>query len=131
MVLDAKPTNDKKDRIPWLLEELELNHLSKCEKDQITKICIKYSDIFCLQDDTLTTTNIYNPVAKVKKDSQPIYSEPYRLPHVQKQEVEEQIHKMLQNKIIEKATSAWNSPILLVPKKKCSRQEEMDTSDRL
>lgn len=117
VILETKHTKNKTDRILKLLEELNLNHLPQNEKEQITKICVKYSDLFCLKDDTLTTTKILDAGIRVKKDIQPVYSKPYRLPHAQKQEVEEQIKKMTESKIIEKSVSAWNSPILLVPKK--------------
>lgn len=117
LVVETKHIKDKEDRIPQLLKELDLGHLSETEKRHILQICTKYADIFCLENDNLTITDIYSPVIKVKKEAQPIYSKPYKLPHTQKVEVEEQIRKMVEDQIIERATSAWNSPILLVPKK--------------
>lgn len=117
LVLSTGHSASKTDRIQQLLKELDLNHLPKTEKQHVEQICSKYADIFCLENDQLTVTDIYSPVIKVKKDAQPIYSKAYKLPHTQKIEVEEQIQKMVKDKIIEKATSAWNSPILLVPKK--------------
>ena len=95
----------------------ELDHLSSSEKETIVQICIKYADIFCLAEDKLTVTKIYNPEIKTVPSAQPIYSKPYKIPHVQKAEAEQQIQKMIGEQIIEKACSPWNSPILLVPKK--------------
>lgn len=117
LVLSTGHSGNKVDRIQQLLKELELNHLSNIEKQQVEQICSKYADIFCLENDQLTVTDIYSPVVKLKNNQQPIYSKPYKLPHAQKTEVEEQINKMVKDQIIEKATSAWNSPLLLVPKK--------------
>lgn len=106
-----------KDRVAQLLKELELCHLAPTEKRHIEQICTKYADIFCLESDKLTVTDIYSPVIKVKTEVQPIYSKPYRLPNSRRSEVEKQINKMIDENIIEKTTSAWNSPILLVSKK--------------
>lgn len=41
----------------------------------------------------------------------------YRLPYSQKNEVEKQINKILEDGIIERTKSEWSSPILLIPKK--------------
>lgn len=117
VVLSTNFKDTKSDRSGQLLKELDLDHLSKAEKQHIEQICSKYADIFCLENDRLTVTNIYSPVIKTNPQAQPIYSKPYKLPYMQKTEVEEQIQKMVNDQIIEKATSAWNSPILLVPKK--------------
>ena len=46
-----------------------------------------------------------------------MYHKPYKLPQSQKDEVQRQVDKMLQENIIENAVSEWNSPLLLVPKK--------------
>lgn len=107
---DTKRVND-------LLEELNLDHLNENDREVIANICIKYSDVFCLKTDSLGTTPIYKQSISLKPYAQPIYTKPYKLPHSQKKEIENQINKMLKNKIIEETKSQWNSPILLVPKK--------------
>lgn len=106
-----------KNRIEVLLSELNLKHLDKIDQDMISKICIKYSDIFCLKNDSLSTTPIYKQSITLKPNTQAVYTKPYKLPHSQRTEIESQIHDMLKNKIIEKSNSEWNSPVLLVPKK--------------
>lgn len=117
LVLNLEHKDNQTDRVEKLLEELDLSHLSRTEKQHIQQICTKFADIFCLEKDNLTVTNIYSPVIKINKEAQPIYCKPYKLPQKQQAEVEAQIQNMVDNHIIEKATSAWNSPILLVPKK--------------
>lgn len=104
-------------RIKTLMSELNLNHLKETDREIISKICIKYADVFCLKTDSLGTTPIYKQSIGLKPHTQPLYTKPYKLPHAQKVEVENQVDSMLKNNIIEESKSAWNSPILLVPKK--------------
>ena len=115
--LEQTKNNKNQERAEKLLSELNLTHLPTEEKQLISKICLKYSDVFCLQGDRLETTQVYCPSISVKASTQPVYSKPYRLPVSQKTEVDRHIDNMLQDGIIEKAKSEWNSPILLVPKK--------------
>ena len=102
---------------------MNLDGINDKDRPVIEKLCTKYSDIFCLKDDKLTVTKIYQPTLSVKPDTHPVYTRPYKLPHTQKEEVQRQIDKMIEEKIIEDAVSQWNSPLLLVPKK--------STGDRL
>lgn len=124
---DIVQLNDCKEipnRTQQLLRELKLNHLSGNEKESIKKICLKYNDIFCLENDKLTVTKILTPSINVKDNTKPVYTKPYRLPHSQKSEIERQIKEMTKNGIIEEARSEWNSPMLLVPKKSCNDRKK-------
>ena len=116
-ILEIKTPQHNIDHANQMLKELDLSHLHEDEKEVIAKICLKYNDIFCLQNDKLSTTTVYEASLKIKNNTMPIYSKPYRLPYAQKEEVDNQIRKMLKNKTIEATQSEWNSPILLVPKK--------------
>lgn len=51
------------------------------------------------------------------KNDIPVYTKNYRYPYIHKQEVQEQISKMLEQGIIRPSYSPWNSPIWIVPKK--------------
>ncbi|KAG7301395.1 hypothetical protein JYU34_014336 [Plutella xylostella] len=105
------------DRVKKLFSELKLNNLNEEELTEIENICAKFSDIFHLTGDKLTTTNVYNQTIRLKPNCVPVYSKQYRLPQSQKVEIERQIQDMLNNDIIEETKSEWSSPILLVPKK--------------
>lgn len=105
------------DRANKLLSELNFDGINEKDKVEITKLCLKFSDIFCLTDDKITVTKIYQPSLKVKPDTQPVYTRPYKLPQSQRDEVQRQVDKMLNDNIIEETVSEWNSPLLLVPKK--------------
>ena len=105
------------DRVNKLLDVINISTLNKEEKDSIQKICAKYADVFLLENDPVTVTNICKESITLKQDTKPVYVKPYRLPHFQKAEIDKQIDKMLQDGIIEETKSNWSSPILIVPKK--------------
>lgn len=104
-------------RVKQLLSLIQLKHLNLEERKSIENLCAKYSDIFYLEGDRLTTTNIYKHKIILKPNAEPVYVKPYRLPHSQKHEITRQISDLLQQGIIEPANSDWSSPLLLVPKK--------------
>lgn len=105
------------DRVKKLFKLLNLTGLNSEEQVSIENICAKYSDIFLLPGDKLTTTNIYKHHIYLKPNVDPVYSKPYRLPYSQKTEINNQLNNMLKEGIIEPCQSEWSSPILLVPKK--------------
>lgn len=105
------------ERADKVLDLINIENLNSEEKRSIEKICAKYTDIFHLESDKLSVTNVIMQNIILNKDTQPIYSKPYRLPYTQKLEVQKQINKMLENDIIEEAKSPWSSPVLIVPKK--------------
>lgn len=53
-------------------------------------------------------------------DPIPSYIPNYKTIHSQHEEIQSQVRKMLNEKIIEPSVSPYNSPILLVPKKSCN-----------
>jgi len=80
-------------------------------------ICRKYPDVFHMEGDKYTNTNLYEQSIKLKKEATPVFRKPYRIPISQRDEVDRQIKKLKKEGIIENAKSEWSSPILLVPKK--------------
>ncbi len=54
---------------------------------------------------------------KLKPGSNPVYINAYRLPHSQRQLMEELIKDMLDQGVVQESNSPWNSPLFLVPKK--------------
>lgn len=110
-------TNTNAERARTLLQLLKLDHLHSSERSSIASLCSKYSDIFHLPGDKLTTTDIYEQSIHLKPNTNPVYVKPYRTPNSLKPEIDKQIRKLLEDDIIEEASSEWSSPILLVPKK--------------
>lgn len=107
-----------------MFSKINLNHLNDEERLSIQQICAKFSDVFYLPNDKLTTTNLYSQTIQLKPNADPVYVKQYRLPCSQRNEVETQVNKMLSENIIEPSKSEWSSPILLVPKKSddCSKK---------
>lgn len=85
-------------------------------KEQIVKLCRKYSDIFHLNNKPLTFTNQVKHCIKTK-DELPVYTKSYRYPFIHKPEVQPQIKSMLDQRIIRPSKSPWSSPMWIVPKK--------------
>lgn len=109
-------TSVSRQRLDQLLSEIKTDHLNSEEFDSITKICKEFNDIFFLEGDTLSHTNaVEHKIPLTSK--KPIFVKPYRLPHHQKLEIQNQLDKMLKDDIIENSNSPYNSPLLIVPKK--------------
>ena len=85
-------------------------------KPTLTKICKEYSDIFGLETETISTNNFCERKLRLN-DKQPVYIKNYSIPHSHKNEINKQVRKLIDNKIIEPSFSEYNSPILLVPKR--------------
>lgn len=112
---DREPISSN--RVKKLFDLLDLNYLNNEERLNIEQICAKYSDIFHMPGDKLSTTNLLEHSITLKQNTSPVYVKPYRIPHSLKSEINSQVKNMLDNDIIEEATSEWSSPVLLVPKK--------------
>ncbi len=52
---------------------------------------------------------------RLKPGSNPVYINAYKLPHGQRQLVEELIKGMLDQGVIQESNSPWNPPLFLVP----------------
>lgn len=85
-------------------------------QNPIFNLINKFSDVFALPADMMTTNNFYSQKLRVT-DSNPIYTRNYRTPHAMQSEIDQQVNNLIQNNQIEPSTSPYNSPIILVPKK--------------
>ena len=95
---------------------IRTDHMNSEEKYHIEKLINEYSDIFHSENMPLTFTNAVKHKIKTT-DELPVYSKSYRYPFIHKKEVQEQIDKMLKQKIIQPSSSNYCSPIWVVPKK--------------
>lgn len=98
------------------LSKLRLDHLNTEERKSILNLCKEYSDIFYNEDMPLTFTSKVKHNIKTT-DEIPVYTKSYRYPFVHREEVANQIKKMLDQNIIRPSNSPWSSPIWVVPKK--------------
>lgn len=99
-----------------LENNLRLDHLNQEETTMLTNLCHQFKDIFYSPDIPLSATNLTKHHIRTKTDA-PIFTKTYRYPHVHRNEVKQQINKMLNEKIIEPSESPYNFPIWVVPKK--------------
>lgn len=111
-----KTTNNNETRLNKLLEILKLNKAKNKLDEALRNLCIEYADIFALETDKMTKNNFYEQKLKIKDDD-PVYTNNYRTAQTQKEEIKMQVNKLIQNDLIEKSTSCYNSPIILLPKK--------------
>ncbi|EFA07217.1 hypothetical protein TcasGA2_TC010224 [Tribolium castaneum] len=75
--------------------------LYKEEVLEIHKIFAKFADVFHLEIDPLSATNVCKQKIHIVQDVTPVDTKPYRLPHAQKAEVQNQTDRMLEEGIIE------------------------------
>lgn len=116
-VMTRSNAEPKRDREQGVLEQLRLDHLNLEEGKSIQSLCFDYQDVFFLPGDRLSSTPTVKHAINLEPGTTPINTRPYRLPESQRQEIDEQVTKLLDEGIIERSDSPWNSPILVVPKK--------------
>lgn len=103
---------NSENRNKTVLSKLKKN-FPKLFKLQLETLCSKYTDIFALESELITVNNFYKQQLRLK-DDEPVYTNNYRSPHSQVEEIQAQVIK---DKIVEPSISEYNSPLLLVPKK--------------
>lgn len=112
--IDSVDQNNR-ERIDALLGYIK-NNSPDYVHDDLVPLCSEYSDIFALETDHMTQNNFYEQRLRLT-DSKPVYVKNYRLPHTHKDEINRQVDKLIENNLIEPSHSAYNSPLILVPKK--------------
>ena len=104
------------DRSQKVLDQIRTPHLNSEETKALLECCSNYTDIFHLEGESLTSTNAIEHSIDTK-NAAPIHVKSYRFPECHKDEVENQIKKMLDQKIIKPSISSWSAPVWVVPKK--------------
>jgi len=61
-------------------------------------LCTQYSDVFGLEVKSITTNIFYKQKLRLK-DEKPIYIKNYRNPHSQKDEIQKQVQKIINEKL--------------------------------
>lgn len=112
--LNSQPPLTKLDKIQ---EHLRVQHLSPAQQIVITRVCNEYRDIFYLPGDKLTAKDTIQHEIPLLHNTPPVHVKPYRIPQAQKEEVDRQVKKMLEEGIVRPSSSPYNAPIVLVPKK--------------
>ncbi|CAH2208698.1 jg19491 [Pararge aegeria aegeria] len=104
-------------------KQIRTAHLNAEESKALLYLCSEYSGLFYLEEDTLTCTKTIEQEIKTT-NPQPIHVKTYRYPECHKEEVNNQIQKMLKQNIIKPSNSSWSSPIWVVPKKQDASKQK-------
>ena len=87
-------------------------------RSTLIQLLIRYHDFFALPGEPLGATDRAEHHLKLITDTDSICTSVYRLPHNQRQVVEEQIKHMLEQDVKKNSRLPWNPPLFLVPKRK-------------
>ena len=95
----------------------KLDHLTQDDRRHIEPVLLKYAHIFHDEEsnDFKETKVVEHQI--IVGDTAPIRRPPYRTPYALRQEMQDQVQKMLDKGIIRESNSPWSAPAILVPKK--------------
>lgn len=109
--------NNEEERVNYILENLLRDLCNREVHDMIDTIANEFHKVFHVPGDEPTFTEAAMHHIPLKPGTKPIFTPQYRIPYMQQRIVEEEIRNLLSQDIVEPSKSAWNSPLLLVPKK--------------
>lgn len=92
------------------------DHLNKNEVKILAKTLKPFKEIFFEEGQKLAFTHHVKHKIETS-DNKPIHQKTYKYPYHLREVVSDQIQKMLETGIIRESSSAWTSPIWVVPKK--------------
>jgi len=95
----------------------KLDHLSREDRSYIEPVLLKYAHVFHDEEsnDFKETKVIEHQI--IVGDTAPIRRPPYRTPYALREEMQNQVQKMLDKEVIRPSNSPWSAPAILVPKK--------------
>ena len=107
--------------IPTHLQDLYKQAAQNCtlpeQQKQICQLLREFGDVFSKGDDDMGLTHLTKHEIPVHRDARPLRQPARRLGPEKEAEVERQIQDLLQKGLIEPASGAWSSPVVLVKKK--------------
>ena len=130
MVTPTRDSDDEGDLIQWeeviveedseqipSFSEISIGQgLSDSERIQVTDLLNNHKDLFVGADGKLGQTSVVKHKINTG-ESPPIRLPPRRLPLTKREQIKEELDKMLQAGVIKPSNSEWASPVVLVPKK--------------
>ena len=99
-------------RIEEILRNQDMN-ISEEQKQIVISQLLDYADVLALNDDPLQMSDKFEHKIRVEPHA-PVFTKPYPIPHVYREEVKKQIKDMADAGIIEPSRSPYNSPLLIV-----------------
>lgn len=104
---------------------LKVAHYSEI-KPTLVQLLEHYRGALALPGEPLGVTQCAEHHIKLKPNTNPVYINAYKLPHSQREVVQQLISEMLEQGVIKESNSPWNSPLFLVPKKDGSYRPVID-----
>ena len=86
-------------------------------RTQLLRLLNDYKDVIALPGEPLGKTDLAQHYITLQPNANPVYIPAYRLPHSQREIVDNMVDDMLQQGVVQMSASPWNSPLFLVPKK--------------
>ena len=114
---DTKTKYDNFKRKQQLKSILNLDHLTSEMQSRYTDLLCKYHDVFSLYENDLGECKLGEHSIPLN-DTNPAYINQFPLPEAHRDEVINSVKEWLNLGIIERADSAYNAPVFVVPKKK-------------
>ena len=117
-VLPGEKSNDLGE-LPAHLQDLydkSVEEVLPNEARLVQELLIKYQEVFSKNDADLGRTGVVKHVIDTG-DAAPVRQRYRRTSPSKQAEIDRQVQQMLDNGVIERSTSPWASPVVLVPKK--------------
>lgn len=104
--------------------EMSINHLNFSQQSKIEKLIEKYKSVFAKDKYDIGTVKDYEAHIDLMVDKY-CYKRPYRCTIDDKKEIEEQIAKLLEKKLIEESYSPFAAPVTLAYKREDNRKSRL------
>jgi hypothetical protein len=104
-------------RLRRLKQLIKTDHLNNEESNSILTLANDYGDLFLLDGEYITATDIVTHQFNTPRCTKPINIRPYRLSWAYPEEIEKQVGETKRNNIIWASTSSFNFPLVVVKKK--------------
>ncbi len=95
-------------------------------KPTLLQVLEMHRGAIALPGEPLGVTHCAEHYIKLKPGSNPVYINAHKLPHSEKELLEELIKDMLDHGVIQESNFPWNSPLFLVPKKDSTLRSVID-----
>ena len=107
------PPSEK--RVSKLLSEMDIGDINDSQKTRLRQIVETYQDTILLKDELPSMANV-EAFKVYPKENCPVASQSYRTPYALRPAMKSILQKQLENGLIERTHSGWNSPTILVEK---------------
>lgn len=113
-MIDVNTAEDR--RSEYIYKKLNLSHCSQIEQGYVKEICEKYPHQFFMEGDIIGTVNVLKHKIRLKPNAPIINIRQYRIPHKHKRILDIMMKDFERQGIIEKCSSSYNSPVMLLDK---------------